>query len=246
MKVTQKILTVAIAMSFSFSAQGQEEEWIANAGLSGIVNTGNAENSTFGGNALVSYKYDRNLFSWTTDGAYGRATDATTGIASTNARNWKTGLRYDRFLSDPLSVFTLGHIGENKPAGFDSRFGAAAGLAYSIFKNDINTLRFEGGYDWTHEERVAAGDADIHSGRLFGQYTHKLNQNVYFAQDIESLFNLVDGDDIRLNSLTSLIIALSEKVGFQVGYQVRFDNVPVAGFKKTDTQTQLGLTVNFL
>lgn len=246
MKITFKMLTIALAMTVSFSANALEEEWVANGGISGIINTGNAENSTFGGNALVSYKYDRNMFSWTTDGSYGRATDAL-GIASTNARNWNTGLRYDRFITDPLSVYALGFIGENKPAGFDSRFGAATGVAYTFFDNeDVNALRGEAGYHWAHEERVAAADADIHSARLFAQYTHKLNENVYFGQDVESLFNLQESDDIRVNTLTSLILKLSEKVGFQVGYQVRFDNDPVAGFEKTDTQTQMGLSVNFL
>ncbi|MCB1197500.1 MAG: DUF481 domain-containing protein [Deltaproteobacteria bacterium] len=239
------VIVVGLVIGFSSIAFGQEDLWTANAGFSGIVNTGNAENTTVGGNSLVSYKFDKNLLAWTVEGAYGRAKD-TLGNKTTNTKNWKTGLRYDRFLTDPLSVFTLTHIGQNKPAGFDLRYGAALGLAHFLIKTDSNTLKYEVGYDYTREQRVAVADDSIHSARAYSQYTHKINKNVYFAQDLEALFNIEIGEDMRLNALTSLNVALTERAAFQVGYQLRFDNQPVVGFKKLDTQTQMGLSVNFL
>lgn len=244
MKLRFGLVVVVLIVGMTGLAFG-EEEWKANAGFSGLVNTGNASNTTFGGNSLVSYKFDRNQVSWTAEGAYGRADDGT-GTKVTNTKNWKTGLRYDRFISDPLSIFANGHIGQNEPAGFDWRYGSAIGAAHYLIKSDDNSFKYEAGYDYTREIRVAAADAHIHSARLYAQYTHKINKNVYFAQDVESLFNLQVGEDVRLNTLTSLNVALTEKVAFQVGYQVRFDNQPVTGFKKTDTQTQMGLSVNFL
>ncbi|MCB0271771.1 MAG: DUF481 domain-containing protein [Bdellovibrionales bacterium] len=243
MKIKLGFLVFFLVISITAFAFGQEE-WKANAGFSGIVNTGNAENTTFGGNSLVSYKFDQNQFTWTAEGAYGRSKNA--GVTQTNTKNWKTLLRYDRFVSDPMSIFTFGHIGQNIPGGFDLRYGAALGLAHYLLQNDNSSFKYEAGYDFTREERVGVADANIHSGRLYLQFTHKLNANVYFAQDVESLFNLQIAEDIRLNTLTSLNVNLTEKMAFQVGYQVRFDNQPVSGFKEIDTLTQMGLNVNFL
>lgn len=222
------------------------EEWKVNAGLSAIINTGNSSNQTIGGNVLTSYKREKNKIEWTGSGAYGRARDNTTGVTTTNTQNWKAQLRYDRYVLDPLSLFALGHIGADEPAGFDLRYGGAAGLAHEIWKVDPHFFKYEIGFDYTREERTTPPDEDIYSGRGFLQYKRKISTWATFRQDLEALFNVQEGKDIRLNTLTALTTKITEKVAFQAGYSVRFDNIPVPGKKKTDTLTQLGIVVNFL
>ncbi|MCB0309020.1 MAG: DUF481 domain-containing protein [Bdellovibrionales bacterium] len=224
----------------------EAKEWKANAGFSAILNTGNAENQTFGGNAALSRKWHMNETTATANGAYGRAKNSTTGNSETNTKNWKTALRYDRFISEPVSIFALGHIGQDVPAGFDWRFGGASGVSHSLLKSDVHFFKYEAGYDYTREYRVAAADANIHSARIFLQYKYMISKSAQFGQDVENLLNLQDGSDFRLNALTSLTMKLTDKIAFQMGFGVRFDNQPVAGFKSTDTTTQAGLVLNFL
>jgi putative salt-induced outer membrane protein YdiY len=49
-----------------------------------------------------------------------------------------------------------------------------------------------------------------------------------------------------MNSLTALTMKLTTKVAFQFGFNVRFDNAPAPGKKKTDTTTQAGLIINLI
>jgi len=240
-----KILAILV-VAFTASAYAGEEEWKANAGFSGIFNSGNAVNQTIGGNALVSVKRDMNQISWSGNGAYGRARDNATGVTATNTENWQTQLRYDRFLSDRLSLYTLGHMRHDAPAGFDLNYGGAAGYAHFLYKSDMTNFKYELGFDVTRQRFVTSVKENAYSARLFLQFTHKFKEGVFLGQDMENLFNVKESDDYRINSLTSLNFSLTQKVAFQAGYAIRFDNQPVAGFKKVDTTTQVGLNINFL
>ncbi len=240
----KNIFIVAMALIAS-SAQAQEE-WKANAGLSGIFNSGNAVNQTIGGNALVSVKKNMNQITWSGNGAYGRAKDNASGVTSTNTENWQTQLRYDRFLTERFSLYGLGHMNHDAPAGFDLNYGASVGYAHFLYKSDMTSFKYELGFDATRQRFVTLVEENAYSARLFLQFTHKFSDGVYFGQDMENLFNVKESDDYRINSLTSLNFSLTQKVAFQAGYAIRFDNQPVAGFKKVDTTTQVGLNINFL
>lgn len=224
-----------------------DKEWNANAGFSAVLNSGNSVNQTFGGNALVSRKWNKNQVTSTAIGAYGRAKSASSGLTETNTKNWKASLRYDRFIRAPLSLFAASHIGEDEPAGFDLRYGGATGVSHVFLESEADAFKYEAGYDFTREDRVAPlFDDNIHSGRLFLQYQHRFSSWAQFKQDVENLINLEDSEDVRINTLTSLTMKLTTKLAFQTGFGVRFDNQPVTGFKKTDTTTQAGLVFSFL
>lgn len=241
----QKMIA-AVILTFACSAHAGPEEWKANGGINGIFNSGNAVNQTFGGNALVSVKKDQNQISWSGSGAYGRAKDAATGLTTTNTENWQTRLRYDRYLTEVFSLYTFGNMRHDAPAGFDLSYGGAAGFAHFFYKSDMTTFKYELGFDITRQRFVTLIEEDAYSARLFLQFTHKFSQSMFIGQDVESLYNVKESDDYRINSLTSLNFSVTQKVAFQAGYAIRFDNQPVAGFKKVDTTTQVGLNINFL
>ena len=228
------------------SLYAQEEEWKANGGVSGVFNSGNSVNQTIGGNALVSVKRDMNQVSWSANGAYGRAKDPVTGVTATNTENWMTQLRYDRYLSETFSLYGLARVNRDAPAGFDFNYGGAAGFAHFLYKTDLTTFRYELGFDATRQRFINHFEQNVYSARAFLQFTHKFTESTFFGQDVEGLFNVQDEQDWRLNTLTSLNLKMTEKVAFQLGYVIRMDNQPVPTFKKVDTQTQIGLNINFL
>lgn len=240
-----KVLLLAAVFGFVANAHAQEE-WKAVAGLSGIMNSGNAENQTIGGNALVSVKQGMDQVTWNAVGAYGRAKDPATGTKTTNTENWLTQVRYDRFLTDTFSLYGLGRMNHDKPAGIDLNYGASPGLSKFLYKTDRTGLRTELGFDFTRQRFVSHAESNIYAVRFFLQFTHKFNETTSLGQDVENLFNVTERDDYRLNTLTSLNINMSKKVAFQLGYAIRLDNQPVPGFKKVDTTTQFGLNINIL
>lgn len=244
LKSLMMCLTLTAAFAQDAAAPKPDTGWSGLAGASAIFNSGNSVNQTVGGNATLANKWDKNKVEWKSFGAYGRSEVG--GVSQTNTKNWKSILRYDRFLTDPVSIFGYGHIGQDEPAGFENRFGGGAGLAHEIIRTDPNYLRYEMGLDYTREDRTNGTLDDIYSARTFLQYKRKISSWATFVQDAEGLFNLEEGKDIRVNTLSSLATKLTEGVAFQFGFGMRFDHQPVPGFKKVDTTTQAGLVVNFL
>ncbi len=210
------------------------------------MNTGNSENTTFGGNGVASYRWERNKLETSAIGAYGRAKDNSTGTTATNTKNWKIQERYDRYILDPLSVFAFGHLGQDQPSGIDWRYGGSAGLSHEIYKVDPHFFKYELGFDATRELRLPPPDLTRYSARVFLGYKFKFSDSVVFGEDLENLFDVQHGKGVRINSSASLNVKLTTKVAFQTGFQVRFDNAPPAGKKKTDTSTQAGLVITFL
>ncbi len=231
----------------SMALFAQEKNWVGQAGLNALLNTGNSVNQTFGGSMLLGQKWDQNKVEFSGQGAYGRAKDSGSGQTNVNTKNWKTQLRYDRFITEPMSIFSLGHVGQDQIAGFDARFGGALGLSHPFYKTDLTQLKYEVGYDFTRELRKAPGiDDNIHSARTYLGLKQKISDWADFNQDVEALFNVEESEDYRINTLTSLVTKLTQSLAFQFGFGTRFDNLPVTGFKKFDTSTQAGLVVNFL
>ncbi len=227
------------------SARAQEE-WQADAGFNALFNTGNSSSQTFGGTGLVSHKEGKHKIGWTGKGAYGRAEDPATGISTTNTKNWETDLRYDRYITDPISLFALTHIGADEPAGFDLTYGGAGGVADELFRTDPNYFKYELGFDYTRQNQTDFNDQNIYSARVYFLYKYTFSKVSFFSQDMENLFNLRQKDDVRINTMTALTFKITEVVGFKAGYNIRFDNFPVPGKKKTDTQTTLGIVVDLL
>ncbi|MCC7460770.1 MAG: DUF481 domain-containing protein, partial [Proteobacteria bacterium] len=143
------IVLLGAVLLLPISLYAQEEVWQANGGISGVFNTGNSVNQTLGGNALVSVKRDKNQISWSGNGAYGRARDNASGVTTTNTENWMTQLRYDRFLSETVSLYGLGRMSHDAPAGFDFNYGGSAGFAHFLYKSDRSTFKYELGFDAT-------------------------------------------------------------------------------------------------
>ncbi|MFH1016933.1 MAG: DUF481 domain-containing protein [Pseudomonadota bacterium] len=220
-------------------------EWKASVGASALMNTGNSENTTFGGNGLASYKFERNKLESTAIGAYGRA-KSPAGVKTTNTKNWKIQERYDRYILDPLSIFAFGHLGQDRPSGIDWRYGGATGLSHEAYKVDPHFFKYELGFDYTRELRTPPPDVNRYSARIFLGYKYKLSDWAAFGESLENLVNVKHGKAYRLDALSTLTMKLTTKVAFQFGFDVRFDNAPPVGKKKTDTSTQAGLVITLL
>lgn len=221
-------------------------EWKSQVGASAIFNSGNSSNQTFGGNGHVSAKWEKNKLAGKADGAYGRARDNDTGVTSVNTKNWQIGARYDRFINDPMSLFIGQKVSADELAGFNFVYTGLFGFAHEIYKTDPHFFKYEAGFDYSREWRVLAAEENIYSARIYWQYKYKISEAASFSQDFESLFNVEDLDDTRINTLSALTVKMTTKLALQASFKLRYDNLPVPGNKKTDTTTQFGLVLDIL
>ncbi len=197
--------------------------------------------------------------------------DDTTGFEDT-VRNSNARARYDFYLTRMDALFVaLAHRWDTF-AGLDTRLQTQVGYLRNIIQEDKHRLWTEVGYDFTYDNYVPTQDPDtamlaecdpamgapmdvedrpanciiegqnVHAARAYVGYDNHLASAVHFTAGLEALFNLQDGDDIRLNLDAAVVSSLSDLFKLEVKFKLLFDNVPVPGRVRTDTL----LTVNLV
>jgi len=197
--------------------------------------------------------------------------DDATGFVDT-VRNSNARARYDYYLTRMDALFVAVAHRWDTFAGLDTRLQAQIGYLRNIIQGDKHRLWTELGYDFTYDNYVPTQDPDtaalmecdpdmgadpdvanrpdncilegqnVHAARAYVGYDNHLTSAVHFTAGLEALFNLQDGDDIRLNLDAAVVSTLSELFKLEVKFKMLFDNVPVPGKVKTDTL----LTVNLV
>ena len=284
---------------FKFEEKPKEEvkkvEWSAEALGGMIITTGNSQTTTVSAGGKASRKEGCNKLAIAAAIAYARssilvAQDANgngvidgsgtnvddsaevTRETQTTAQAWLVTARYDRFLSKVDSLFALGKVGADAPAGKDLYGGGQLGYARLLLKDETHALSGEAGYDFTYERLDNDESSSIHSARVFAGYAGKLSGDTGVTADIEALFNLnevTNGrpepagafEDTRVNGNLSLTTKLFSNISFRFGFGFKWDNyaapapkiggipfadgfVPVAD--ELDTKTEASHIVNFL
>lgn len=156
--------------------------------------------------------------------------------------------RMDYYLSQ-LSTFYGGNgLYVDKVRGVDSAYQFFGGLSQYLYKKpDMpTTLRVSGGYNFTHENRLAPEpDDDIHSFVQGANFTHLLTEITELTLDVTLMENIENLGDIRMNSDLAINFKVTKTFSMIAGWRLRFDNEPVAGFEKLDMIQDLSLGVTF-
>lgn len=210
-------------------------------GDAGFVNTsGNTEVTTLNvGNAL-----ELAAGGWGVVQKFSAIAGRTDGETTTSL--WRGSLRGDRALSGRVAVYVLSEFDRNRFAGISSRYGESAGLSVKVVDTERTKLAFEGGAGYTWQNAIAVGQSTAFAaGRGAGRFEQALGEKASFVQLIELLPNFKEGDDLRVNSETSITAPITTGIAMKAGYVVRYDGLPQPGFKKTDRIFTTGVQVTF-
>ena len=231
--------------------------------LGGALAAGNtaAYNLSLGLNA--SHKWDQNRFQATAGALFGQSvSDADgNGILSeaerdagyvTNQQQLLADTRYDRFIGERNSVYVLAGVLIDPFAGYKSRSHEQIGYSRVLVDTEDTDLVAEIGFDWAQENYVDTDPPqdptykDIFAARAMLGFKHVFNEAVSFEDTFEVYPNVVELNDVRVMNNASLAAKLSEKLGFKTSYGLRFDNVPVEGFRKADHALTASLVISIL
>jgi putative salt-induced outer membrane protein YdiY len=224
-------------------ARAQEEakrRWTYTAEFSLINTTGNTRTRSL----ALANKY---VYAWT-------KADVTIDAAALwietesvkTAESYLLAGTYRRNITDRFLWYGLGGWSRNEFAGFTDRYTVGGGLGYRFLEPEPHGLVGEFGLGYADEKRVPpnADDNWAEARGLLG-YSYKLSETAKLVAELEVLDNLDDMSDWRSRSAASVIAAISKKLALKAGYTIVHDNVPVPGFKKTDTIFSASLVVTF-
>jgi putative salt-induced outer membrane protein len=170
--------------------------------------------------------------------------------------NVQGNVRYDRFLTDRLSLFLGASTRYDRFQGLDLRLNIDPGVAYYFVQEEKQKFWGEVGYDFqfdvrSHEMIVTARDADPsqvvkktddrHSARLFLGYDNQIYKAVGFFAGLEYLQGIDETTNWRLNGDAALTSSIGENFSLATSVSVKYDHHPLPFVKNIDVVTALNL-----
>jgi putative salt-induced outer membrane protein len=210
--------------------------WHFTAAAGYVQTSGNTELSSVNVGERLLFRPTRQwAFTQSASWIYGKS------AGTESANQVIAGLRADYFLTDRLSLYALGGYERNRFAGITSRTEEAAGLAWGAVRSGRQRLDLEAGVGNNQQRSPGLPADNFWSSRAAAKYRFSFTDKAYIEEAAEILSDLKDTKDERVNSSTALVAPLTGAIALRFGFLVRFDNVPVPGFKKTDTTFTSGI-----
>jgi len=212
--------------------------WDLKLGFSHLATSGNTNTSS----SSVDAAFNRAGQIWSIEG--GAAGVSTAKRSRRTAESYNAQGRAKRRLRKRLQI-TLGLRWErNRFAGLDGRQTADVSVLWEIRDTPGWKVRALGGLSLGRED--PRGDrpmADSFGGLLQLSGDARISQSASWDGQVTFFPDFADLDDYRVHGHLGLQAALSRHLGLRIGYDLTFDNRPVAGFGTTDTSTTAALVL---
>ena len=216
----------------------EEKKYSSSSSFSFLLTEGNTEDSTFSFDTDHKLHLKKDMLNLTVSIIRTKSQD------QDNTEIYNTLFKYNRSLNSRIYLLGLFSFERNKSAGLFSRFTLSAGAGYALLKGKWGEISSEVSLGWTQENLRETGlDAQLQDGRFITSYlssifSTRLIYNISSSSQLvhqESIFfNLKEGKDYRINSLSSLVASISRYFALKSSIQFVYDHQPVAGFKSTD------------
>ncbi|MEX2182344.1 MAG: DUF481 domain-containing protein [Gemmatimonadaceae bacterium] len=236
------LLTVAIVVLAAAPAAAQDAPAVVTtftADFGYVATSGNTEVTTMSVGEKLTQERGRWALSQTFALVYGEQDGAV------NTNNLRAGVRGDYQLDQLFALFVGGGFDRNRFAGIERRFEQQLGVQLRALAAQRDTVRLEAGATATQQGAVGGGRSTFPSARGAAIWRHAFTDAAYFQQNVETIANLDETDDWRVNTESALIAPVSQRIGLKVSFVIRYDNVPEAGFSTTDRLFTTGLQLTF-
>lgn len=240
MRTNHKILLVISVAVLSFVTSALAEDGWKNETQVGVVTTsGNTETTTLSAAQSTKYEFTKNVFSISGSYLYQKSGEVI------SAKAWSLGVRYERELSERLSLFASEMVQGDRFKDLRQGYNTDLGAKYSFVKSDTLTWFGEAGYRFTRQNTSSANQ-NLHFARLYTEIEKKWNESVSSKYWLEVLPNFTESADWQANTEISLSAALSNLFSVKTGYLLKFDHMPnAAGLKPADKIFTTALVAKF-
>ncbi len=235
-------------------AAAAEDASEAKLQLGALFSTGNSRSLAATAAGSMRLRRAENELSAAVAANYARSAATPADDAETTMENYQGKLRYDRFVSQQVSLFLSLSARRDRFQGLDARLNLDPGVAYYFVSTDKQRLWGELGYDLQYDLRrddaiatVAAQGEGLaktktrHSARGFLGYHTNVNEHVGFDTGAELLLGIPATENWRLNWLSSLTTALDSRFSLGATFNLRYDHNPLPGIEELDTVTSMNL-----
>lgn len=218
-----------------FNKETQKKFKVDNVTKLGVVfAAGNNQSLTLSGLENVNLSQGNIVNRLTGGGLYVRS--ETAGVTQTGSKFFFAKDKIEWHFSPHFYILLQGGWYTDEPKGVQHDYHVLPGAGYFIIDSDKLVLRTEGGYFFDYEDRVSPNaDATLHSILGAMALTYKPNTWTICEAQTNLILRPNDPQDFRMGLQADIAFKLIKFVYLATGFELRFDNQPVTGFKKFDT-----------
>lgn len=231
------VALLVLAGARPLRAEEPEPPWDLKIGLSYVATGGNTDTTSAGS----ELDFHRRWPVWKLHVGANAVRASNAGV--TSAERYRLSLRGERDLSARLAL-TAGWLGErDRFAGYDIRSVLDAGVSWTVPTPERWNVAAIGALTWTRTDQTIGGTSESAGalGQVKAQYA--LSPSSDIKGDVSVYPSLEQGKDWWADGGIGVEASLTTRLALKFAYRIRYDNLPVPGFKKTDTTTTASMVV---
>lgn len=152
---------------------------------------------------------------------------------------YRANLGLEQFIGNGWLGYVSADWLKNKFLNFDNKTSIGVGMGKELYNDGKQSLTTKLGLAYNTERyNNIQIDHDFTSVNEYIEYNNKLNKTSLFFLKIGALENVDDfKNDYEVLGSLGLNFAVSNNISVTLAEEVRYDNLPPLGFKKTDTKS---------
>ncbi len=251
MKTIVGLLFIGGLLTGLFAAE--EENFAAHAELSYANTAGNTESQDVAGNLKFKYPFYQNAIRFEGNVLYSTSKNFDTNVTSATKNRWNAEANYDYNFNKTIAFNYIAGGKGDKFSSFIYQAYTGPGAVWTAFKNESNTLKFQGNILWSwdeHREPYAAGSTDtLHSYagyQLSLDYAYQITKTAKFTQYLMYRSEFEETSNYFAKSKTALEAKMSDLFSLGVSYTVDYTNDKAADVRSyTDRVFLASLIADF-
>ncbi|WP_456403733.1 DUF481 domain-containing protein [Hydrogenimonas sp.] len=210
------------------------------AELGYIGSTGNSESQSLNAAYKNDYQYDEKTdMHLKADILYGEKSGVTSD------ERYRLFFNVNHYYSGDLFTYGEASALRNTFEGYNQQYNLGAGLGYNIFKDEKQFLKGKAGLQYRRSNYTSQPHDNFYYLKGGLDYLYNFSKTNKFTATWDLLDNLKRIKDYETVINLGLTMLIVDQLSFKMGFEIKYDNVPPAGKKKTDTTTTAGIVYSF-
>ena len=213
--------------------------WERKAELSLVSTGGNTYTQTLGLGASMIFRPGV----WTTEARTAFVRSENKNVETANS--FIADARESRALTTRAELFGRYGYARDRFAGIKHRSTVDGGLGYKLLTGPGHTLRVDAGLGYTREARTVGNDQAFALANFGTAYKWQISKTADLSDAALLTTPLSEREAWRFGNAFALTAAINAVLSLKLSHDVKFNNLPVAGFAKTDRLTSVAVVARF-
>ncbi|MCF6201705.1 MAG: DUF481 domain-containing protein [Hydrogenimonas sp.] len=151
----------------------------------------------------------------------------------------------NRYVNKDLFLYGEASAIRNTFEGYNQQYNLGAGLGYNLFEDAKQSLKGKAGLQYRRSNYTTQPHDNFYYAKGGLNYIYNFSKTNQFTAVWSILDNVESMKDYETVLDLGLKMLIVDQLSFRMGFQMKYDNLPPAGKKKTDTTTTAGIVYSF-